>query len=89
MPLFVMVTTSLKDMAQIRAGNLLSLPTAPSFAAWGKAWGTACTGVDCGGLKPFFMNSVLMVVPAVLISTADRGDQRLRAHQVALPRQRD
>jgi glucose/mannose transport system permease protein len=70
MPLYVMVATSLKDMEQVRSGHLLSLPTSPSFDAWAKAWGTACTGIDCGGLKPFFMNSVLMVVPAVLVSTA-------------------
>ena len=69
LPMYVMVTTSLKDMAQIRDGNLLSLPTAPSFAAWSTAWSSACTGVDCGGLKPFFINSVIMVVPAVLVST--------------------
>jgi glucose/mannose transport system permease protein len=68
-PLYVMVATSLKDMDQVRAGHLLSLPTAPSFDAWAKAWGSACTGIDCGGLKPFFMNSVLMVLPAVAIST--------------------
>lgn len=69
LPMYVMLTTSLKDMAQVREGNLLSLPTAPSFDAWSKAWSHACTGVDCGGLKPFFMNSVVMVIPAVLIST--------------------
>ena len=68
-PLYVMLTTSLKSMDQIRDGNLLSLPTAPTVAAWAKAWSGACTGVDCGGLKPFFMNSVLMVIPAVLVST--------------------
>jgi glucose/mannose transport system permease protein len=70
LPLYVMVATSLKDMEQVRNGHLLSLPTAPSFDAWIKAWGSACTGIDCGGLKPFFMNSVAMVVPAVLVSTA-------------------
>ena len=70
MPLYVMVATSLKSMDEIRSGNLLSLPSAPSLVAWAKAWSTACTGVDCGGLRPFFMNSVLMVVPAVLVSTA-------------------
>jgi glucose/mannose transport system permease protein len=70
MPLYVMLATSLKDMEQVRAGHLLSLPTAPTFEAWAKAWGSACTGIDCGGLKPFFMNSVAMVVPAVLFSTA-------------------
>jgi len=70
MPLYVMLTTSLKDMAEIRAGNLLALPQAPTFAAWQKAWQSACTGTNCGGLAPFFGNSVVMVVPAVLVSTA-------------------
>jgi glucose/mannose transport system permease protein len=69
-PLYVMLVTSLKDMEQVRNGHLLSLPTAPTLDAWAKAWSSACTGVDCGGLKPFFMNSVLMVLPAVAVSTA-------------------
>ncbi|MEY2683625.1 MAG: hypothetical protein RJA09_769 [Pseudomonadota bacterium] len=68
-PLYVMLTTSLKDAEQLRTGHLLSLPTDPSFAAWAKAWGTACTGIQCDGLQPFFWNSVAMVVPAVLVST--------------------
>jgi glucose/mannose transport system permease protein len=70
LPMYVMLATSLKDMEQVRNGHLLSLPTAPTLEAWAKAWGTACTGVDCGGLKPFFLNSVAMVIPAVLVSTA-------------------
>jgi glucose/mannose transport system permease protein len=70
LPLYVMLATSLKDMEQVRTGHLLSLPTDPTLDAWAKAWGTACTGVDCGGLKPFFLNSVAMVIPAVLVSTA-------------------
>ena len=69
-PLYVMLSTSLKSMDEVRGGTLLSLPLSPSLDAWSKAWTSACTGTDCGGLKPFFMNSVLMVVPAVLISTA-------------------
>jgi len=68
-PLYVMLVTSFKDAEQIRQGHLLSLPTSLSLEAWSKAWGTACTGVRCEGLKPFFWNSVAMVVPAVLIST--------------------
>jgi glucose/mannose transport system permease protein len=70
MPLYVMLTTSLKDMNEVRGGNLLALPHSPTFAPWLKAWGSACTGIDCGGLQPFFMNSVLMVLPAVLVSTS-------------------
>jgi glucose/mannose transport system permease protein len=68
-PLYVMLATSLKSMDEIRTGSLLSIPMAPSFDAWLKAWSSACTGTDCGGLKPYFMNSVYMVVPAVLVST--------------------
>ena len=69
-PLYVMLVTSFKDADQIRSGNLLSLPNSFNFEAWGLAWSTACTGVDCRGLKPYFWNSVIMAVPAVLISTA-------------------
>ncbi len=68
-PLYVMLTTSVKSMEEIRAGNLLSLPQSIGFAAWDKAWSTACTGVSCEGLSGYFMNSVKMVIPAVLIST--------------------
>jgi len=69
MPLFVMVTTSLKTLDDIRTGNLLALPVQVSFDAWLKAWDSACTGVYCGGLKGNFLNSVSFVVPAVIIST--------------------
>ena len=69
MPLFVMITTSLKTLDDIRGGNLVSLPIEISFEAWAKAWSSACTGVDCDGLKGNFWNSVSFVVPAVLIST--------------------
>jgi glucose/mannose transport system permease protein len=70
MPLYVMLVTSLKDADQIRSGNLLSLPASLNFDAWSKAWSSACTGVDCNGLKPFFINSIMMTVPALIISTA-------------------
>ncbi|MCB4367024.1 carbohydrate ABC transporter permease [Hydrogenophaga taeniospiralis] len=69
-PLYVMIVTSFKDADQIRSGNLLSLPTGLNFESWQLAWSTACTGVDCRGLQPYFWNSVAMAVPAVLISTA-------------------
>jgi glucose/mannose transport system permease protein len=68
-PLFVMVSTSLKSLAEIREGTLLAPPRAISTDAWAKAWSAACVGVRCNGLAPYFANSVLMVVPAVLIST--------------------
>lgn len=68
-PLYVMVATSLKSVEEIRLGNLLALPQDPSFAAWTKAWSSACVGVECTGIGRFFINSVSMVVPAVALST--------------------
>lgn len=69
MPLFVMLTTSLKSLEEIRTGSLLALPREVTFAPWAEAWSTACAGTQCEGLRPFFWNSVLMAVPAVLLST--------------------
>jgi glucose/mannose transport system permease protein len=69
MPLFVMLVTSFKTMDEIQNGNMLSLPGAPTLEPWYKAWGEACVGLTCAGIKGYFWNSIKMVVPAVLIST--------------------
>ncbi len=69
LPLFVMVTTSLKSLEEIRTGSLISLPRDVTFQAWMTAWSGACSGIKCEGLRPYFWNSVIMAVPAVLIST--------------------
>src|SRR3712207_2581789 len=68
LPLYVMVVTSLKPMEEIRQGNLLALPLAPTIAPWIKAWSSACTGLQCEGLKVGFVNSILITVPSVVIS---------------------
>jgi glucose/mannose transport system permease protein len=69
LPLFVMVTTSFKTLDEIRDGNMLALPMAPTIEPWLAAWGTTCVGLDCNGIKGYFLNSILMMVPAVIIST--------------------
>jgi len=69
LPLFVMITTSLKSLEEIRTGSLVSLPRNITFEAWGTAWSSACTGIQCEGLRPFFWNSIFIAIPAVLIST--------------------
>ncbi|MYZ48221.1 ABC transporter permease subunit [Propylenella binzhouense] len=69
LPLFVMVSTSLKTLEEIRTGTLVSLPGTVTFEPWAKAWSAACVGVKCEGLKPYFWNSVLIAVPGVAIST--------------------
>jgi glucose/mannose transport system permease protein len=69
LPLYVMVVNSVKPLSEIREGNMLSLPSVLTFEPWFTAWSTAQIGVQATGLKPYFMNSILMVVPAVAIST--------------------
>lgn len=68
-PLYVMISTSLKDAEQIRELGLLAIPRSISPEAWPKAWSTACIAVNCEGLKPFFFNSIIMTVPSVFFST--------------------
>ncbi len=68
-PVVVMLLNSFKTTGDIRAGNLLALPTTWTLEGWSKAWSSACTGVQCEGVHGFFWNSFRMTVPAVLIST--------------------
>ncbi len=68
-PMWVMLVTSFKSLDEVREGSMLAAPQAPTIAPWIRAWSGACTGVRCDGLKPFFINSLLMTIPAVLIST--------------------
>ena len=69
LPLFVMLVNSVKPLDEIRGGNMLALPEQFTIAPWLSAWSTAQIGVEPTGLKPYFWNSIKMVVPAVAIST--------------------
>lgn len=69
LPLYVMLVNSVKPLDEIRQGNMLAPPSQWTFEPWLSAWSTAQIGVQPTGLKPYFLNSILMVVPAVFIST--------------------
>jgi glucose/mannose transport system permease protein len=69
LPVYVMIVNSLKPLDEIRSGNLMALPHEWTVAPWLSAWSTAQIGVQPTGLRPFFINSFLLVVPAVAIST--------------------
>ena len=53
-PTWVMLATSVKTLDEVREGSLIAAPHAPTIEPWRKAWGTACCGVRCDGVKPFF-----------------------------------
>ncbi|WP_371876470.1 carbohydrate ABC transporter permease [Pseudoduganella chitinolytica] len=69
-PLYVMLVTSVKPMAEIRLGNLFALPLAPTLAPWDSAWRTACTGLECEGIRGGFWNSVWITLPSMVLSIA-------------------
>ena len=69
LPLFVMVANSLKPLSEITGGNMMALPEVWTTEAWRKAWSEAQVGVEATGLRPYFWNSIKMVVPAVTLST--------------------
>lgn len=69
LPLYVMVVNSLKPLPEITAGGMMALPQSWTLEAWESAWSTAQVGVNATGLRPYFINSFLMVVPAVALST--------------------
>ncbi len=69
LPLFIMLVNSVKPLEEITGGNMIALPREWTLDPWRAAWSTAQIGVEPTGLRPYFWNSIQMVVPAVVIST--------------------
>jgi len=69
LPMYVMLANSFKPLDEIRSGQLMALPIEWTTAPWKSAWSTAQIGVQATGLRPYFINSFLLVIPAVAIST--------------------
>ena len=69
-PLLVVVLNSFRDLEEIGQNGLIAFPRSFRLSAWPEAWSTYCIGGTCEGMQRYFWNSVLMVVPATIISTA-------------------
>ncbi len=70
LPLVIVTLTSVRSLEDIYTGSLIAFPKSFDLSAWSKVWSTGCVGGNCQGISPYFINSVEMVVPATLISTA-------------------
>jgi len=68
LPLYVMLVNSVKPLSEIQQGRMMALPGEFTLYPWSSAWSTAQIGVQPTGLRPYFLNSILMVVPAVALS---------------------
>jgi glucose/mannose transport system permease protein len=69
-PLAVVILNSFRTNAEIGANGLISLPQSFRLDAWPTAWSDFCIGGQCDGVARYFWNSVSMVIPATIISTA-------------------
>lgn len=67
-PLVVMVFASFKDMDAILHSSILGVPLNPTLQPWRDAWSSACIGTSCVGLRGYYLNTILIVVPSVLVS---------------------
>ena len=68
-PLLVVVLNSFRDLEEISRNGLIAFPESFRLSAWPEAWSTYCIGGTCEGMQQYFWNSVMMVVPATIIST--------------------
>ena len=69
LPLVVVVLNSFRDGPEIAQNGLIGLPRSYSFSAWPKAWSTYCVSGTCEGVHRNFYNSLVMTIPATIIST--------------------
>lgn len=69
LPLYVMFVNSVKPLSEITGGGMMAFPEVWTIEPWLNAWSEAQIGVQPTGLRPYFWNSISMVVPAVAIST--------------------
>lgn len=69
-PLAVVIVNSFRPLQEISTSGLLALPQSVHLSAWPQAWGEFCIGGQCAGMQRYFWNSLMMVIPATIISTA-------------------
>jgi glucose/mannose transport system permease protein len=69
LPLFVVIANSFRPLPEIIQNGLIGIPHSLSLKAWGQAWSTYCVGGTCEGVKHNFFNSLMMTVPATIVST--------------------
>ena len=68
-PFVIILMNSMRPLDDIVRGGFIDVPSSLSLQYWVEAWGTFCIAGTCEGVSRFFTNSLLMAVPATIIST--------------------
>ncbi len=69
-PLLVVIANSFRELDEVRENGLIAFPKSFRFDAWPEAWSIYCIGGTGEMMHRYFWNSVRIVVPATIISTA-------------------
>ena len=69
-PLYVMVVASFKSLDEIIHSSIIALPIVWTTAGWEKAWSSACTGLVCTGIRPYFFETMAILFPAMSAAIA-------------------
>ena len=68
-PIYVMTVASFKTLADVRTSSIFSLPVVWTVEPWIKAWSSACSGLECDGIRPYFLATFEIAIPAVVLAT--------------------
>jgi glucose/mannose transport system permease protein len=69
LPVFVVIANSFRPLPEITQYGLIWWPKSLRLDAWAEAWSSTCVAGTCAGVQRNFYNSLLMTIPATIIST--------------------
>jgi glucose/mannose transport system permease protein len=69
LPLFVIIANSFRELPEITKNGLIAVPHSLSLDAWPRAWLHHCVAGTCEGIQRNFYNSLIMTIPATILST--------------------
>ena len=69
-PALIVVSNSFRSGIDVKQNGIIAFPERLTLDPWIYAWTRACVSGTCRGIAPNFLNSLLITIPATLISTA-------------------
>jgi glucose/mannose transport system permease protein len=70
LPALIVVLNVFRNSADVARDGVIAFPERFSLDAFGKVWNEACVSGTCAGIKANFYNSLKIVIPSTIITTA-------------------
>ncbi len=69
LPLVVVLLNSVRSFEEIAQTSVLGFPRGFLWGNWVEAWSGYCFAGACTGIRPYMVNSLVIAVPATVVST--------------------